>query len=383
MTTTEARVRYSLGFNFDPDLIRGIIEANQRYGGESKIEEVFGAMSDSPISSARPTSRIPNLTWEEFASQVRSLREFGIAFNFLMNTSQPLDSALTNKLKTYLGRLFEAGVERLTAGTPELCAFVKSVFPKFHVTISITYGIHSRRKLAKAEFAGADAVYLDGVYVNRDFDLLRALLSRARVECRLYANMSCLAQCPVVGKHYAMFSGVQQGTTSAHNDAFFAGCSMVKLRNPIEWLQMPWIRPEDVLVYASEGVGHFKLADRLAPTPTLLAIAQSYLKGTSPKNLFDLMERDGAKYRLLLGDRIVSATQESMPMYIYSKRLPAAWIEHFRKDGCKSNDPNCKVCVELTRRAVKVDQSWTRQLSPRVQTFVPLELRKRAAKHNY
>src|SRR5215208_2621944 len=129
MITTESRVHYSLGFNYDPDLIRGIAKANQKYGALSRIEEVFGAMADSPVSSARPTSRIPNLKWEEFASQIRSLRDFGVAFNFLMNTSQRLDSALTNELKTYLQRLMDAGVERITAGTPELCAFVKSVFP--------------------------------------------------------------------------------------------------------------------------------------------------------------------------------------------------------------------------------------------------------------
>lgn len=378
MITTEPRVHYSLGFNFDPALIRGIVKANQRYGAVSRIEEVFGAMPDSPVSSARPTSRILSLKWEEFASQIRSLRDFGIAFNFLMNTSQRLDSALINKLKTYLQRLGDAGVERLTAGTPELCTFVKSFFPKFHVTISITYGIHSRRKLAKAELAGADAVYLDGVYVNRDFDLLRALLRRANVECRLYANMSCLARCPVVGKHYAMFSGAQSHITSRHNDAFFLGCSVVKLRNPTEWLQMPWIRPEDVSAYASEGVSHFKLADRLAPTSTLLVIAKSYLQRKSPDNLFDLMERSGEKYKLLSESEAKTRNQEPAPMFVHSKRLPIDFISHFRKEGCKSNDLNCEVCVMLAHNVVEINKSWPRELPSALYQLVPLELKRRA-----
>jgi len=277
-----------------------------------------------------------------------------------------------------LKRLADVGVDRLTVGTPELCAVVKDFSPRFHVTISITYGIHSSEKLSLAEAAGADATYLDGVYVNRDFGLLRTLLKQADIECRLYANMSCLSRCPVVGKHYAMFSGEQSESTSVRNDAFFAGCSMVKISNPTEWLQMPWIRPEDVSAYASEGVTHFKLADRLAPTSTLLAIARSYLKRTSPGNLFDLMERDGAKYKLLSDDQTKTGNQEPVPMYVHSKKLPTDFIEHFREDGCKSTDLNCKVCVEWTRNAVEVREGSTKRLTPVIRQLVPLELTKRA-----
>lgn len=374
----DGKIRYSLGFNFDPKLITGLIEANEKYGRDSRIEEVFGALPDCPISSARPTSKIPALSWEEFARQILFLRNSQIAFNFLLNTAQRLDSLLVGSLKTYLKRLADVGVNRLTVGTPDLCAAVKDFSPRFHVTISITYGIHSPEKLLQAEAAGADAIYLDGVYVNRDFDLLRVLLKQANVECRLYANMSCLSRCPVVGKHYAIFSGAQSELTSPRNDAFFAGCSMVKLSNPTEWLQMPWIRPEDVSAYASEGVGHFKLADRLAPTSTLLVIAQSYLKRKSPKNLFDLMERDGAKYKLLSEDPVKTGNHESAPMFVHSERLPTDFISHFRIQGCKSNDLNCEVCVALAQSAVEINGGWHGQLPSAIRHLVPLELKARA-----
>ena len=373
-------IRYSLGFNFDPSLIKGIIEANEKYGGDSRIDEVFGALPDSPISSARPTSRIPALSWKKFTEQIQCLREAGIAFNFLMNTAQTLDSVLTANTIAYFKRLADAGVNRLTVGTPELCAVAKAFSKYFHVTISITYGIHSRQKLMEAEATGADAAYLDGVYVNRDFDLLRTLLKRANVECRLYANMSCLSHCQVVGKHYSMFSGAQNASIARRNDAFFAGCSLVKLRNPTEWLQMPWIRPEDVGAYASEGVSHFKLADRLAPTPVLLTIAKSYLKKQSPDNLFDLMERDGSKYKFVSRDS--ASYREPGPLYIHSKILPADFIDHFRADGCKSNDLNCKFCIELTKKAVKVNEDLRSQLPAKIRPLVPLALKKRAGYRN-
>ena len=374
---TDRRILYSLGFNYDPKLIIGIVNANACYGKDSRIDEVFASLPDCPISSARPTYLIPNVPWKQFRIQVRTLRASGVAFNFLMNTAHRLDSKTRSRLNAYLKNLSDAGVERLTVANPDLCEFVKCALPQFHVTMSITYGIHSHEKLVRAEAAGADAAYLDGVHVNRDFDRLRALLKRARIECRLYANMSCLSHCPVVGKHYAMFSGTQTTATAIRNDAFFAGCSLVKLKNPIEWMQMPWIRPEDIAVYASEGIRHFKLADRLAPTRTLLRIAEAYLRKKSPPNLFRLMERDGIKYRLILDVRARSRRKQATPLWVSSKKIPADFIDHFRQDGCKSNDVRCKVCIELTQKIVKVAGNWCEELSPTFNELVPLQLRKR------
>jgi hypothetical protein len=38
--------KYSLGFNFDPELIEGIILANTEYGNNSRITEVYGSLPD-------------------------------------------------------------------------------------------------------------------------------------------------------------------------------------------------------------------------------------------------------------------------------------------------------------------------------------------------
>jgi hypothetical protein len=367
---------YSLGFNFDPDLIDGIADVNAKHGRVSKIEEVFGALPDSPISSARPTSRIPSISFREFEKQLKRLRESEIEFNFLMNTSQALSAELEKKIRIYLKQLIDVGVQRLTIGSPELCAYIKSLSDTLHITISITYGIRSTAGLKNAEVAGADAVYLDGVFVNRNFELLRALLTQARVECRLYANMSCISQCPVVHSHYGLFAGVQSESTSRRNDAFFAGCTAVKLRNPVEWLQMPWIRPEDIPVYKSEGVSHFKLADRLAPTDTLLLIARSYLTGNSPDNLFELVERDGAKYKNVRSD----LQSNAQPMNVRSAGLPKDFISHFRSGACKSNDVGCEVCLKITHDVVHVNPKWADHGAlTRIDPLIPSKLRKRVA----
>jgi hypothetical protein len=371
-----AQIRFSIGYNFDPALIDGIADVNVLHGGERRVDEVFAALPDSPLSSARPTARIPRLPWSGFVSQVSALRSASIKFNFLMNTAQSVVPEKEPQLRDYLARLEQAGVERLTVGTPALCRLAKSWFPRVHVTLSITYGCKTKRQLTEAEEAGVNAVYLDGVYVNRDFPLLRSLVKASAIECRLYANMSCISQCPVAPAHYGLFAR-QSNETVNLNDAFFAGCTMVKLRNPVEWLQMPWIRPEDVAVYAEEGVSHFKLADRLASTPALIRIAKAYVRGKSPHNLFLLMERDGAKYWKVLPE--VSASKQA-PIQVRSRRIPASFIQHFRSGGCTSSDRSCDFCRYVADRSIRVTEQATAAAVPlELSRLVPIQLNVRSS----
>ncbi len=367
-------ILFSLGFNHDPQLIRGIRQLNEIHSGRARIDEVLGALPDAPLPSPRPSGLLPRLPWDTFADQVKLLRQADVHYNFLLNTASKLTPEVVPRLREYLSRLWDVGVTRITVGTPELCQFAREQFPRFHITISITYGVDSSEKLAKAETGSPDATYLQPVTVNRDFALLRTLVASARSECRLYANVSCISGCPVVRQHYELFASQVHEDVARANDLFFAGCSLVKLSNPVEWIQMPWLRPEDIRVYVAEGIQHFKLSDRLASTKALVAIAKSYMRGRSPADLFPLMERDGAKYRLL-DDWMPHGRQ---PLVVKNGRIPGDFIEHFRRGECVSRDPNCAVCARVARDAVSVDQGWAVWELPTMLTRVlPSALRAR------
>jgi collagenase-like PrtC family protease len=368
-------LRFSIGFNFDPLLVAGLTRLNEE-SSLARIDEVYAALPDCPISSARPTTRLPRVAWPDFASLVQRLAERGIAFNYLMNTSQECDASLGGEVRSYLRRLSRIGVSRFTMGTPQLCELAKRTLPRSHVTMSITRGIRTGKRLVEARDAGADAAYLDGVFVNRDFESLRALARVPGIEPRLYANMSCISGCPLVRQHYRAFAGEQGLETESLNDSYFAGCSLVKLRSPNEWIQMPWIRPEDIPVYAHEGIRTFKLSDRLAPTEVLLHIAEAYLSGESPPDLFALIDRDGVKYDKLLGD---GASPEGRPLSIRADRIPHDFIEHFRKGECTSREPRCQICSAVARLAVERHPAWKEELiSPDVLAGIPAPLLARA-----
>ena len=149
--------------------------------------------------------------------------------------------------------------------------------------------------------------------------------------------------------------------TEKLNDLFFAGCSLSKLSSPIEWIQMPWIRPEDVDVYSSEGIKNFKLSDRLATTNTLLKIAKAYLSKTTPDNLFEIIERDGKKYNDLIFGAKNDIEKTLSPMHVASNKIPKIFIEHFVKGSCNSRNIECSICQNVTVQAVKINNDFIPQ----------------------
>jgi hypothetical protein len=146
---------------------------------------------------------------------------------------------------------------------------------------------------------------------------------------------------------------------------------LVKLRNPLEWIQMPWIRPEDVDLYAKLGITTFKLADRLSDTRTLEMIIESYLTERSPSNLFLIIERNGAKFKRGLG--IGNETD----FRVSSDAIPADFIEHFASGVCSG--AACSYCLSIAEKAVSWFGSGRMLELPNQERFgLPLELRRRA-----
>jgi hypothetical protein len=321
--------------------------------------------------------RIPSATMLTLTRQVQALAKHEIAFNYLMNTNERVGNR-ADRILDFLARLLDIGVSRLTVGTTDLAALVKTHLPAMHVTMSITRGVKTLRALKSVTDAGCDACYLDGVFVNRNFALLTTLIANSSLDLRLYANMSCISACPVVRQHYDAFASQSSGTAAAH-DRFFAGCSLVKWRSPVEWIQMPWIRPEDIGAYRSLDVKLFKLSDRLAPTDVLMRIADAYTRGTSPDDLFDIIERSGAKYRMLT-DRAESLPARG-PYRVDPGAIPPTFFEHFRRGDCISQDINCRVCIAVADEAVTRNPEWLDvQVSPAVVERVPSALAARASR---
>lgn len=341
---------FSIGFNFEDDLIDGIIKLNNSQPLNNRITEVYGSLPNSPVPSARPNEKLKNISFHKFQQQLERLKRNNISFNFLLNTNTFLSESISAKLLTYLSQLQELSITNLTVGNLELCKFIKTYFSSFQVCISSTYGVKTLKQIKECESLGADTVYLDSIYINWDFQRLREIRNNTNLKLKLYANVSCISRCPIIKKHYDLFANEQNTSTLKLNDDYFASCSLIKLKSKVEWIQMQWIRPEDINTYENEAFTFFKLSDRLAPTNIILQIAQAYLTRKSPPNLFPLIERDGVKYK-----NIGIRPNGSPPLFIDSKQIPDNFIEHFQKGECTSMDNDCIYCNQVAEEVIRTN----------------------------
>ena len=356
------KIEFSLGYNFDPVLIQKISDLNDLYGDEKKVTEFFGALPFGPVASTRPTNRIPKLNWNNFQSQIKLINRKGLSFNYLMNANDATYLNELDKISDFLKRLHDIGVSKIICYNANLCRIIKTINSNFYITISSVSSIKTITALNEAIDGGADAVYLDSIFINRDFNLLRSLRKQTDIPLKLYANVSCLSCCNKKDYHYSVLSSPDIQFQESENDALFHFCSLEKLINPVNWLQMQWIRPEDIETYAIEGFSHFKLTDRLAPTDNLVFIAEHYLKGKSPDDLFPLIERNGTKYRKFE----VYYRNNQMPFFIDNSLIPNDFIEHFKSGACKSTDSNCQYCQKIAQEAVKMNKEYLKKDQPSV-----------------
>ena len=79
---------FKLGVNFDFDLLRDIIEMNNK-SNENKITELYGSDATHSDLAARPKFRLPDITSKELKEYVKIAKENGIDFNYTMNSFFP------------------------------------------------------------------------------------------------------------------------------------------------------------------------------------------------------------------------------------------------------------------------------------------------------
>ena len=267
-------IEFSLGYNFDSELIDKVAELNNKNNNGRRVTEFFAALPNSPLLSTRPNSRIPNLSWKEFSSQLIKMKKNKINFNYLLNAKTEVNNIDIAIITDFLKRLYDVDISHLIVYSPQQCSFIKSINDNFSITISSVYNIRSEEQVNIAYDSGADFIYIDSIFINRNFELLRKLYNHSKIPLKLYANVSCLSQCVKKDLHYSVLSNPSNNYQVKMNDQLFNFCSMEKLKNPVKWLQMQWIRPEDITVYVQEGFKHFKLTDLLATTERLLVLAE-------------------------------------------------------------------------------------------------------------
>ena len=283
---------FSIATNFDDDL-PGLVAP---YGAV----DLFGKLPRDAIGGGRASYMIAPTSQCRLTEHVKKTHESGLEFNYLANTAcmgnQEFTATMQKSIRLLLDWLSEINVDWLTVSVPYLLELVKSRYPHFKVKIGVFAGVDTPRKAQFYERLGADCITLQAMAVNRDFKRLEAIRKSVQCDLQLIANSNCLLECPIRLYHNVGLSHASQtGSKGFHIDYCLLRCLVEKLRDPVNYIKSPWIRPEDLHYYESIGYTSFKILERDAPTQTMLRRVRAYHERRFDGNLLDLVQCYGYK----------------------------------------------------------------------------------------
>ncbi len=293
-------MKYSIGWNFDPEVIKHIVETDEKH----QIESVFAKLKQDVIGGGRASNVLPSLTNKELQESIELCNKNGIKFNYLLNPmclgNRELNPTEHKKVIKFIYELCDMGIYSVTVNSPYLCELIKKRFPDLKVTIGLYAYIYSIQHVKYWESLGADELTLHH-RVNRNFSEIRRMLQYTKnkdMKLRVIANNVCIHDCPYQINHgcgQAHASQEKDKDKCIYLDYNLIKCNYTKISEPMSLLASEWIRPEDVHYYGDlcDEVGNnnfsIKLLERTKTTDFLNRVVSAYIKENYDGNLIDIL----------------------------------------------------------------------------------------------
>lgn len=354
--------------SWDDELLEGLSQINSQNG---TIHELFGSLRQSLTGSGHSSVSIRGKcnTREEVENYVRKIHSHGFKFNYTLNASclqnMEYDKEGHRELIEHIEWIDDIA-DAITVAIPYLVQLIKDKF-SIDVVVSTIASVNSIREAQFYETLGADRITMNMVVVNRNFELLENLKNSVHCSIELMLNDGCLFRCPYRYYHYNCGSHASQEGNLFYMDYSVLRCCLDRLHDLVEYLKIPWIRPEDVKEY-EKYAEYFKIAGREKPTSWLLNCAKAYSNRTYDGNLLDLLTLvTPASHeigRLMLG--------KPPEIYIDNKSLDG-FIDEFKKNSCLNCD-TCGYCESVAKEVIKVDQSKLDSYVQELEKYIPFIL---------
>jgi len=381
-------MRLSVATNFDPELV----EQCRDY----PVTELFGKLQTDAVGGGRAPYQLAKITRRKLADHVAHVRNAGMDFNYLLNSSCQGNREITRKGQKELNELLAwvdgIGVTAVTVASPLMLQMIKERYPNLKVRISVFGGVDRVRKAQMWEELGADCIVLDSILVNRELETLKKIRQAVKCDIELMANNNCLTGCAMSPMH--MNALAHAGQAWHDNKGFFIDwcflkCTEMKLRDPVNYIRSEWIRPDDLPIYEEMGYDLFKIAERDIPTEMMMTRVKAYAARHYDGNLLDLIQAYGFKgvkenhtyYKRGLGwflrfiirpglanplrmlplkrlaelRGMTKPIEGKPPVYIDNRALDG-FMERFKTASCVDVDcEECRWCHEFAEKAVTID----------------------------
>ncbi len=313
--------------------------------GLKEVEEVYMAGSPEVMGSGRATLYAALI--EEIKEQTAYAHQHHVKMNVVMNASCMGGYHLTfegyKMFEWYFEELNKAGVDGVTVAEPYLIELSRD-FP-METVVSCVAHVDSPQRAEFFEDLGADAITVD-TNINRNFEVLEAIMRAVNCDIRVIVNEGCLYKCPFRYSHFNLFShittprssfmGAQNQPLNTFGDYYFDKCISIRVRDPSQIIRSPWIRPEDMKEYEEIGIENFKIAGRANAVNWILNCMNAYSLGSFKGNLLELLD----------------CPSELRYTFHVDNELLEGCIKQWK--GCKKICDECRYCDELTSKVLKV-----------------------------
>lgn len=295
---------FKLGCNFSNELPEIIRHLNSEYP-QNRIVELYGSRGESHYYAARPEYRLHHIDKCLFARYIDELRKIGVAFNYTLNSSfiggKETILSQESDIKDYISFLICAGVQTITVTIPYMAEIVRSVSRDVGLEVSTIAHIDSvtQAKIWLEKYA----INKICISLNKNRDI--TFLSRMADYCAsngiivtLLANEFCGNGLFLKGINSTTGCIYRDHCYQLHSIGYDEECiignnypmgNCIQSRNHIiSWLKLNFIRPEDLKLYNSIGINHFKITGRTGGIAYIERIARAYMAEDYTGNLLDL-----------------------------------------------------------------------------------------------
>lgn len=333
-----------IGSNFDFLLIDKIREINECHA-DCVIDELYGSRRESAELTARPAFRLPDIDRNAFREYIRQLSDSNILFNYTLNSSylgskddiQRKESAILE----YIRFLSDSGVAIITVTLPIIAEYIRFVDKKIGIEISTIAHIDTVTQAAIWRERYSISKVCSNLYKNREIKFLKNLAdycNKNGIVLSVMVNEFCgnglressgATNCIYRDHCYSLHSiGYDEDDQVCGN--YPMGRCIQSRAKPTDWLKMSFIRPEDLKLYNSIGINHFKVTGRTGSTDYILKVAKAYADGYFNGNLLELW-----KHLETINDSITDSK------YNPSCNINNKKLENFLKFWFENEQHNC------------------------------------------
>ena len=257
------------------------------------VHEVFMGCSPDIMGSGRGVFHAPLIS--EIKEQTAFAHQYDMEMNIVMNSTCVGGHHLTfegyKMFEWYFNELNKAEVDAVTVAEPYLIEVLRD-FPIKKVVSCLAY-VDAPQRAVFYEELGADVITVD-TNINKDFNLLRKIVSAVSCDVRVIVNEGCLYKCPFRYAHYNLashFSSLNRPKSPPFSlDFYYDKCISIRLRDPSQIIKSPWIRPEDLNHYEEIGIKDFKLSGRTKTVNWIINCMRIYSHGKFDGNLLDILD---------------------------------------------------------------------------------------------